>query len=331
MPPNILMNLAIGGLTMRTIRLGNSDLEVSELSLGCLYFGARDSQTDSFDRLYQYIEGGGNFLDTANIYSHWINDAARGGESEEMLGLWFKQSGLRNHVVLASKLGFPYPGTSAGLSAGQIEKECDKSLKRLGVDTIDLYYAHVDDYNTPVEETMNTFNRLIRAGKIRALGASNFKAWRLEESLGVCERNNWTSYCCVQQRYSYLRPKSGWNFGGQKAANDDLLEYVKARNLTLLAYSPLLNGAYTDPAKKFQPQYIGPDSEARLAVLHEVRCELGCPANQLVYAWLLQSDPPAIPLVASSNRAQLEESLAAVKITLSEEQLHRLSEAKDIV
>ena len=315
---------------MKKVTLGKTNLKVSELCLGCLYFGARDSQEVSFERLDQFLDAGGNFLDTANIYSHWINDQTKGGESEEMLGRWLKQRGTRNQVIIASKMGFSSPSVEKGLSEKQILEECDKSLKRLGVDTIDLYYAHKDDMETDMEETLAAFQKLIDAGKIRAIGASNFRAWRLEQAAQLADRHNWTSYCCVQQRYTYLRPKSGWDFEPQLAANDDLLEYVSNRPITLLAYSPLLNGAYVDSSKAFQPQYIGPDSDARLKALREVSEETGYKANQIVYAWLLQSEPHALPLVASSTKQQLDEALQAVDIILTADQLQKLNNARDM-
>ena len=316
---------------MKKVNLGKTNLSVSELCLGCLYFGARDSESVSFERLDQFLDAGGNFLDSANIYSHWINDQTKGGESEEMVGRWLKNRGTRNLVIIASKMGFPYPGVDEGLSEKQILEECDKSLKRLGVDTIDLYYAHTDDMNTDMEETLSAFQKLIDAGKVRAIGASNFSAWRLEQAYQLADRYDWTSYCCVQQRYSYLRPKSGWDFKPQLAANDDLLEYIQNRPMTLLAYSPLLNGAYVDSNKSFQPQYIGSDSDARLKALHEICEETGYKANQIVYAWLLQSTPQALPLVASSTKEQLDEAVQSTQIVLTKEQLKKLNDARDSV
>lgn len=314
---------------MKKVKLGFTDLQVSDLCLGCLYFGARDSESDSFERLDQYLDAGGNFLDTANIYSHWINEKTKGGESEELLGRWLKKRGNRNQVLIASKMGFAYPGVEQGLSEKQILAECDKSLKRLGVDTIDLYYAHTDDLATDMAETLGAFQKLIDDGKIRAIGASNFRAWRLEQAWQLADRHQMTKYCCIQQRYSYLRPKSGWDFQPQLAANDDLLEYVQHRPISLLAYSPLLNGAYVDKRKSFQPQYIGPDSEARLKALADVCQDTGYKANQIVYAWLMQTTPQAIPLVASSTREQLDEAIAASEIILSATHLKILDEARD--
>ncbi len=313
---------------MKVIKLGKTDLSVSAMSLGCLYFGARDSREESFKRLDQYLEAGGNFLDTANMYSHWISDKTRGGESETLLGEWLKARGCRSKVVIASKVGFPYPGVPYGTSAKRIKEECDKSLGRMGIDHIDLYFAHSDDRGTPMEESLGAFNDLVKAGKVRTIGASNFKAWRLERAARISKQNGWSEYCCIQQRYSYLRPKAGWNFGVQVAANDDLLEYVKDSGMSLMAYSPLLNGAYSDKKKSFQEQYIGPDSDARLKVLEEVAAETGATKNQIVYRWLMDGDPTAIPLVASTTDGQFTEAMGSLAIGLTAAQLGRLTEAR---
>ncbi len=189
-----------------------------------------------------------------------------GGESETLLGRWMREHNARSQLFVASKVGFEMPGVERGLRARQIEEECEKSLKRLGVDTIDLYYAHRDDRSTSMEETLEAFDKLLKAGKVRFIGASNFSFWRLEEARWVSQTQGWAEYCCIQQRYSYVRPKPGVDFDPQVAANEDLLDYCKTRDITLLAYSPLLRGAYTRPDRLFPEQYVGPDTEARVAV-----------------------------------------------------------------
>lgn len=274
----------------------------------------------------QYADAGGFFLDTANIYSFWL-PGFEGGESETVLGKWLQARQNRSRLFIATKLGFAYQDVERGLRADQIERECEKSLKRLQTDVIDLYYAHVDDRNTPLEETMEAFDRLIKAGKVRYIGASNFLAWRLEKARWVSRTSNWAEYRCIQQRYTYLRPKPGASFGAQISANDDLLDYCRSEGITLLAYSPLLNGAYTRADRDFQEQYRGPDSDARLATLHVVAAETGATANQIVYAWMMQSEPPVIPLMAASTDEQMKENLGALDIALSVEQMDRLNKA----
>jgi len=313
---------------MKKVQLGNTEIKASQMGLGCLYFGARDSKEKSFRRMDQYLAAGGNFLDTANIYSHWIDDQTTGGESEEMIGQWLQARNNRSEVIISSKVGFPYSGIKYGTSKEQIKEEFHKSLKRLGTDYIDLYYAHTDDFDTPMEETLEAFNELITEGKVRAIGASNFKAWRLERARQIAKRNHWQSYSAIQQRYSYLRPKSGWDFGNQVAANQDLFEYVKDTGISLVAYSPLLQGAYTNPKKEFKEHYQGPDTEKRLAVLDEIAAETGATRNQLVYYWLMDRDPNAIPLIAATTDEQFEEAIGSLELDLSQEMIKAMTEAR---
>ena len=311
---------------MRAVPLGNTGVEVSVFCLGTMHFGSRTDEETSYWILDQYVEAGGSFLDTANNYAMWVPGYV-GGESETLLGEWMRERKNRARMFIATKVGFDYPGVERGLRAHQIETECEKSLRRLGIDTIDLYYAHRDDRNTPMEETIVAFDRLIRAGKVRFIGASNFLAWRLEEARWVSQTHGWAEYCCIQQRYSYIRPKPGASFGHQIAANDDLLDYCRTPGIRMLAYSPLLSGAYTRANHAFSEQYLGPDTDARLAALKVVSEEVGATANQVVLAWMVQSDPVVIPLVGASTVDQLEENLGALAIELSAEQMARLNDA----
>jgi aryl-alcohol dehydrogenase-like predicted oxidoreductase len=313
---------------MQTVPLGNTGVDVSALCLGAMYFGTRNDERASYGLLDQYVAAGGAFIDTANIYAHWI-EGFRGGESEALLGRWMRERGNRNDLFLATKVGFELPGVERGLRAEQIEAEAEKSLRALGVETIDLYYAHVDDRNTPLDETLTAFHRLVESGKVRFVGASNYLAWRLEQAHWVSETNGWPAFCCVQQRHTYLRPKPGATFGAQVSANADLLDYVRARrhDFTLLAYAALLAGAYVRDDRPVPDQYRGPDSDVRLSVLREVAAEVGATPNQIVLAWMLQGDPPVIPLVAASEPEHLAENLGALDVTLSAEQVRRLNEA----
>ncbi len=311
---------------MRTVPLGNTGVDVSALCLGAMYFGTRNDERTSFELLDQYVAAGGTFIDTANIYAHWV-EGGQGGESESLLGRWMKARGNRADLFLASKVGFNMPGVERGLTAAQIEAECEKSLRRMGVETIDLYYAHVDDRVTPLDETLAAFDRLVRAGKVRFIGASNYLAWRLEQAHWVSKTHDWASFCCVQQRYTYLRPKPGASFDPQISANDDLLDYVRARrhDFTLLAYSALLGGAYVRDDRPVPEQYRGPDAEARLRVLREVAAETGATPNQVVLAWMMHSDPPVIPLIAASEPRHLAENIGALDVRLSAGQMERLN------
>jgi aryl-alcohol dehydrogenase-like predicted oxidoreductase len=278
--------------------LGHTELSVSALCLGAMYFGTRNDEASSFALLDQFVAAGGDFIDTANIYAHWAPGGA-GGESELLLGRWFKARGNRQSIVLASKVGFAYPGIEIGLRAKQIEEECNKSLRRMDVETIDLFYAHVDDRTTPLEESMAAFDRLVAAGKVRHLGASNYLAWRLERANWIADVNGWTPFCCIQQRHTYLRPKPGAGFSPQIAANSDLLDHC-----------------------------AGPDTDVRLATLQAVAAECGATANQVILAWMMQGQPSVLPLVAASTKAQLQENIDALQVQLSVEQMERLTNAR---
>ncbi len=322
---------------MKTMTLGKHGPQVTVLGLGCMYFGWREPEENSLERLDQYIAAGGNFLDTANIYAeHWLNDKDyfgkdialfRDGGSERLMGQWLKGQKDRAQLVIASKVGFPYPGVEAGTSAYRIKSECEKSLKRLGVDYLDLYYLHNDDRATPLQESLEALNDLVRQGMVRHIGASNFQSWRLAQAIALSRQNGWAEYCCVQQRFSYLRGKPGASFGAQLEATPDLIDFCASEDVTLVAYSPLLGGAYTDARKTFNKQYLGEDSDARLKALDQAAQAHGATRNQVVYAWMLQSNPPVLPLVASSTRAQFEEALGALTLRLSEAEMAALNSA----
>jgi aryl-alcohol dehydrogenase-like predicted oxidoreductase len=311
---------------MKTVQLGQTGEQVSALCLGAMYYGTAVDEEMSFRLLDQYLDAGGTFIDTANIYAWWA-EGGKGGESEELLCNWMKKRKNREQLFIASKVGFGYGEIKQGLKASQIVSECEKSLRKLGVDTIDLYYAHVDDRSTPLGETMESFNQLVKSGKVRHIGASNFRAWRLELAHWVSQSNDLPEYSCVQQRYTYLQPRAGTSFAPQLAANDDLLDYCRRRSMTLLAYSPLLAGAYTRPEKTIGPQYKSEDNQQRLQALREVAGALNASPNQVVLAWMLQSDPMVVPVFSASSPDQMQENLAVLKINLSEEQMKRLNTA----
>jgi len=311
---------------MKKIRLGRSDLSVSALCLGTDLVGSRIDYTTSCKLLDLFAENGGTFIDTGNFYAAWL-PGCHGGESETAIGSWLKERGLRNSMVLSTKLGFDYPGCEGGLSAAEIERECEKSLRRLRTDRIDLYHAHRDDQQTPVEETMEAFDRLIRAGKVRAIGASNLPVWRIAEANTVSRLRGWSAYCAVEQRHTYLRPRHGADFGPQIPINDDLKAYCRREGMALIAYSVLLQGAYTRPDRQIPPQYAGPDASERLDALKAVAAESGATPNQVIIAWMLQGDPPLVPIVAGSQLEQLAENIAALRVELSDDQIRRLDSA----
>jgi aryl-alcohol dehydrogenase-like predicted oxidoreductase len=315
-----------GAFQVNKVKLGNSKLEVSALALGTDLIGSKIDRSSSF-ALFDFFYGkGGTFLDTANFYASWL-PGFQGGESETTIGAWMKERKNRHEMVISSKLAFDYPGSKGGLSAAEIERECEKSLRRLQTDRIDLYYAHRDDRETPIEETMEGFDRLLRAGKVRAIGASNLSVWRIAQANVVARKSGWAPYSVIEQRYTYLRPRHGANFGPQVFLAQDLKDFAQFEGIALVGYSILLQGAYTRMDRPLPAQFGGTDSDDRLKVLHEVAAQTGHTPNQVIIAWMRQSKPAVLPIIAGSRVEQLSESISALSLTLSDDQMSRLETA----
>tara|TARA_B110000211_G_C14074621_1_gene551485 strand:+ start:1018 stop:1959 length:942 start_codon:yes stop_codon:yes gene_type:complete len=307
---------------VKTIRINNTALDVSSFCLGTMNFGSRDNKGVSFAMLDQYADAGGNFLDTANNYAVWFGE---GGESEKALGQWMQARGNRHRMVVASKAGCPTKQAPMSSRPEHILAECDRSLTRLQTDYLDLFYYHVDDRTVPLEVQLETMAKLTQSGKVRYIGASNFKAWRLAEASAVSAAHDYPAFCCVQQRYTYLRPRVDASFNAQISANDDLLEFCRERNLQLVAYSSLLGGAYSRDDRKIPSQYRHADTDIRRATLVETAKELGATPNQLLLAWL--TGRGIIAVTGASTEAQMKESLAAFDLSLSDAILDRLDAA----
>jgi len=311
---------------MKKIQLAQTEVEVSSLCYGTDAIGSKLDRETSYRLLDKYVELGGNWIDTANMYATWMPGCS-GGESETTMGQWMKARGNRDQLFIATKMGFDYGDTPAGLSAAQIQAECDKSLRRLGINHIDLLYAHCDDRSTPLAESLEAFDKLIQAGKVKQLGASNCQTWRLAEALTLSEQNEWTPFSVVEQRHTYLRPRQGASFSPQVVVNSEMVDCCRSKRLTLVAYSVLLQGAYTHPERPVPAQYAGPDADQRLSVLKTVAQEVGATPNQVVIAWLLAGH--VVPIIAASKVEQIEENVAALNIELSEQQIERLNRAGD--
>lgn len=321
---------------MHTTELGRTGEQVSKLALGAMLMGTRTDEQTSFGMLDRYLDAGGSFVDTADCYAWWPAPGNTGGESETVLGRWLASRGNRDRVFLATKgtawvadpdryRGKPGPPAYAGADAATLRNALDGSLRRLGTDHVDLYYVHVDDKATPLEETLEALAGLVQDGKIRHIGWSNVRTWRLERILGLCDRHGWPAPVALQQQHSYLRPTAGANF--LSIVDDEQLDHLRGNpRLSLVAYSPILKGIYDDPAKRdgheLMANYTGPDAEARLARLTALAGELAVTPNQLVLAWLLhQTDPTPVTLVGPRTPEQLDASLGALDIKLTDEQL----------
>ncbi|MFB7241568.1 oxidoreductase [Streptomyces populi] len=313
--------------------------EVSVLALGAMLFGSLTDEETSFAVLDRYVEAGGNFIDTSDNYAYWT-DGGQGGQSEELLGRWRRSRGVGDEIVLATKLGARplAPGTGfvdnpEGLSAKVIHEASERSRERLGVEKIDLLYAHIEDRTVEAGETVQAFAELVARGSVGLLGVSNHAVWRVERARALAAGAHLPGYEVLQYHHSLLRPRSDvpsglFPEGNLGAATGELLSYLGAEEgLTLVAYSPLLGGAYGRRDKPLPSDYDHPGNTARLAVLRDVAKETGATLNQVVLAWQIGGELPVIPLAGASSVAQLEENLAAVDLELTPDQRARLDAA----
>ncbi|MFE7843107.1 aldo/keto reductase [Streptomyces sp. NPDC057474] len=312
--------------------------EVSVLALGAMLFGSRTDEKTSFALLDRYVEAGGNFIDTSDNYAYWI-DGGQGGQSEELLGRWRRSRGIGDEIVIATKLGARplAPGTSyvdnaEGLSAKVIRESAERSRERLGVERLDLLYAHIEDRTVSARETVEGFAELVAEGTVGLLGVSNHAVWRVERARALAAAAGLPGYEVLQYHHSHLRPRTDvpsdlWADGTLGAATAELLSYLEAEpDLTLVAYSPLLKGGYVRP-DELPSDYDHPGTPVRTKVLGEVARETGATVNQVVLTWQLGGRFPIVPLAGVSSVAQLEENLGAVELELTEEQRVRLDAA----
>jgi aryl-alcohol dehydrogenase-like predicted oxidoreductase len=313
--------------------------EVSVLSLGAMLFGTVTDEPTSFAILDRYVEAGGTFVDTSDNYAFWVN-GTQGGESEELLGRWRRSRGIGDEIVIATKLGgrpnVPSTGFSRnieGLSAPVIRESSERSRERLGTDRLDLLYAHVEDRSVPLDETVGAFAELVAEGTVGLLGVSNHWAWRVERARALASATGRPGYEVLQYHHTYLRARTDEPTlrspdGNLGVVGGDLLSYLRAEpDLALVAYSPLLGGAYVRDDKPFRADHDHAGTPVRLAALRKVADETGATLNQVVLAWLIGGEIPMIPLVGASSVAQLDESLAAVDLELTPDQRTTLDTA----
>lgn len=310
---------------MKTVQLGNTGEMISSIALGTMYFGTRIDEQTSFSILDLYSDKGGKLFDTANKYARWV-PGFQGGESETLLGKWIRKRKNRNNLFICTKVGLPYGDVPRSLKKEVMISECEKSLKRLCIETIDLYFAHGYDKDTEVQEVMETFYLLKKQGKIRFAGASNYYSWQISESNSVADIQGWEGFSCIQQRHTYLQPYLRTGFGNQLLLTPDLEALCLQKKLTIMAYSPLLGGAYTNKDRPVPAQYPDPDSKVKIRKLREVANDLKVSINTVVLAWMIQNVPEIIPIVAGSSLGQIEENLQVLSIRLSSEHLEILKQ-----
>ncbi len=311
---------------MEKRELGGSGIAIAPLVFGGNVFGWTADRDRSFELLDHFVGRGFNAVDTADLYSAWAPGLA-GGESETVIGEWLAQRGRREDIVLMTKVGLLE--SRKGLSAGNIEAALEDSLRRLKTDYVDIYFAHLDDADVPLEETLGAFSRLIEAGKVRAIGASNYQADRLRQALAVAKAQGLPRYEVVQPVY---------NLHDRRDFEESLVPVIQAEGLGAVSYfslaSGFLTGKYRSKAdlegssrKDFLEGYFDERGERILAALRETSQELNAPAAQVALAWLLSRPGLTAPIASATSRAQLDEILAVVDLDLPQGARDRLDAA----
>ncbi len=309
--------------------LGKSGITVAPLAFGGNVFGWSVKDATGTGRLLDaFVDGGFNLIDTADVYPAWV-PGNQGGESEALIGQWLTSSGKRNQVVIATKVA--KWGERLGLSPGNIEAAVDDSLRRLGVETIDLYQAHEDDPSVPLEATLGAFARLIEKGKVRAIGASNYSAQRLAEALQIARDQNLPRYETLQPEYN-LYDRAGYEA--------ELEPLVQAEGLAVISYyslaSGFLTGKYRDAADAAKSsargaqvikKYLNPRGLKILDALDGVASAHGATPAQVALAWLIARDSITAPIASASSVVQLEDIMQAARLSLSAEQIQALETA----
>ena len=310
--------------------LGTSGLEVAPLVLGGNVFGWTAKGDAGFAVLDAFVAGGGTMIDTADVYSAWI-EGHRGGESETLIGEWLKRRGRRDDVQIATKVGMVAPAgfAGSGLGADRIAVAIDASLRRLRTDYVDLYFAHRDDEQTPFEETLGAFDKLVEAGKVRAVAASNYTAERLAAALAASDANGLVRYTALQPWYNLLDRK---DFEGplQQLCIDEDIGVVPYFGLA----SGFLSGKYRSeadlagrPRGYRVKEYVNPRGLAMLAAMEEVAADTGATLPQIALAWIAAQPGLTAPIASATSVAQVEELLGAMDLRLSDDQLARLDAA----
>lgn len=307
-------------------------MAISDLVLGTMYVGTRLGDPASFALLDRFVEAGGRTIDTANCYAFWEVPERHGGQSEAAIGRWLAaRPGMRERIELATKVGAePGPdGTNEGLAAGVVDRAFRACLERLGVDHVDLLWAHVEDRDTPLAETAAALRAHVDAGRARAIGVSNHAAWRLERLRAALATDGGPAIAALQYRYSYLQPRPGAIPEGQANRwgylTDEVRDAGAAMGAQLWAYTSLLEGSYDRADRPFTPAYAHSGNEARLAALGAVAEETGHSRGEVVLAWLIASG--IRPILGGSKVEQLESALRGASLELAPEQLARLDGA----
>ncbi|RXZ33989.1 aldo/keto reductase [Oxalobacteraceae bacterium CAVE-383] len=311
---------------MQKRTIGTSNLQVAPLVFGANVFGWTADQRTAFSLLDTFVDQGLNFVDTADSYSHWA-EGNQGGESETIIGKWFRQSGKRDKIVLATKVGMWKQ--RPGLSAANIEAAVNDSLRRLQTDYIDVYFSHIDDHETPFEETLGAYQKLIGAGKVRVIGASNFGGERLNAAMEASKALGLPAYQVLQPEY---------NLYDRMAYENDLEPVARAHKLAVVTYfslaSGFLSGKYrskADTAKGARgalvDKYLNERGLRIVDALVEVARRNNTAPATVALAWIIARPSVTAPIASATSVAQVESLAAATRLQLSSDDMQLLAEA----
>lgn len=312
---------------MKKRTLGKSSLVVSPITFGANVFGWTLNEKESFHILDEFVDAGFNFIDTADTYSKWV-EGNQGGESETIIGNWIKSRKNREQLIIATKLGGEMGPSQKGLGAAYMTKAVDASLKRLQTDYIDLYQAHYEDLDTPQEETMEAFDKLVKAGKVRFIGASNLSADRIISATEICRKNNFAEYVSLQPLYNlYDREK----FETEYAA------FVSDYNLGVIPYyslaSGFLSGKYRseDDLKKSArgggvKKYLNDRGLKILNALDVIAAQHDASPARIALAWLLHKPGITSPIASATNDKQFRELIMSSQVSLSLQEMQYLDQ-----
>ncbi|WP_165227724.1 aldo/keto reductase [Aquisphaera insulae] len=309
--------------------LGRSGISVAPLALGGNVFGWTIDEKTSFDVLDAFVDAGFDLIDTANMYSAWV-PGHRGGESETIIGRWLTASKKRDRIVLATKVGMPMGDGSKGLKRGYILRSVEDSLARLQTDRVDLYQSHKDDAETPLEETLGAYDTLIKQGKVRAIGASNYDARRLEQALAIADENGLPHYVSLQPEYNLYDRK-----GYEEALEPLCLE----RGLGVIGYYSLASGFLTGKyrstgdlgksprGKSIGSKYLNDRGFRILEALDEIAGARGTVPAVVALAWLMQRKSVTAPIASATSVEQLSDLVKAAELALTPEEVSQLDRA----
>lgn len=313
---------------MEKRRLGAEGPEVPMICLGGNVYGWTLQEADAFRQFDQALDLGLNFIDTADVYSRWA-PGHQGGESETIIGDWFAKSNRRKDVILATKVGMDMGEGRKGLKPAYIKQAVEASLRRLQTDYIDLYQAHKDDEETPLQETLQTFDDLVKAGKVRFIGASNYSGKRLAEALETSRRNGLTSYVSLQPHYNLVE---------REQFESDLLPVVEKYQLGVIPYFSLAAGFLSGKYRSKQDaekaargamvqKYLNDWGFGVIAALNEVANAKGSTPARVALAWLIAQPGITAPIASATTEKQLEDLAEATKLKLDKASLEKLNEA----